>query len=368
MIRDRLTIRTRIMVAACSLFLLCLTASSYHGRHGSSSDVRRHTTPLTNVKSSSSTSGPRRENRKKCFLSAQSPLIEGQIEERVKISTLGLRQLQWEEKYMLLKRFKEREGHCNVVQSHKEDGANLGIWVSHQRVMKKQGKLDPDRRKILEEIGIEWVILSAKWDEIYALLEQYKKREGHCSVPQSHKEDDANLGIWVNDQRQLKRKEKLNPDRQKRLEEIGFEWVLTSSAWDEMYSLLKQFMKREGHCTVPSSHKEDGATLGTWVKDQRVLKRKEKLDTDRERRLEEIGFEWAIFVPWEEILSLLKQFKMREGHCNVPQSHIEDGAKLGAWVDRQRQLRKTGKLDPDRQTRLEGVGEWGGWPRMRRKL
>ena len=45
-----------------------------------------------------------------------------------------------------------------------------------------------------------------------------------CNVPQSHKEDGANLGLWVSKQRQLKRKETLNADRETRLEDVGFGW------------------------------------------------------------------------------------------------------------------------------------------------
>jgi hypothetical protein len=96
--------------------------------------------------------------------------------------------------------------------------------VSHQRNLKTKEQLDPDRRKQLEEICFEWVLFSARWDEMHTLLEHFKKREGHCYVPQTHKEDEANLGIWVNNQRNLKTKEKLDPNRQKRLEEIGFSW------------------------------------------------------------------------------------------------------------------------------------------------
>jgi hypothetical protein len=97
--------------------------------------------------------------------------------------------------------------------------------VSNQRRLKTKDKLDPDRKKRLEDVGFEWGLPSATWDETYALLQQFKKREGHCNVPRSHTEDEANLGVWVNNQRQLKTKEKFDPDRQKRLEEIGFKWA-----------------------------------------------------------------------------------------------------------------------------------------------
>jgi ribosomal protein L7Ae-like RNA K-turn-binding protein len=191
-----------------------------------------------------------------------------------------------------LQQFTKREGHCNVPQSHTEDEANLGTWVNTQRQLKTKEKLDPDRKRRLEEIGFKWVA-SATWDEMHALLRQFKKREGHCYVPQSHIEDKANLGTWVTTQRQLKTRDKLDPDRKKRLEDIGFEWRLPSARWDETCALLKQFKKREGHCNVPQSHTEDEANLGKWVNNQRQLKTKEKLDSDRLKRLEEIGFKWA---------------------------------------------------------------------------
>jgi hypothetical protein len=102
--------------------------------------------------------------------------------------------------------------------------------VSRQRLLKTKDKLDPDRKRRLEEIGFGWGLPSATWDETYALLQQFKKREGHCKVPRLHIEDEATLGTWVSNQRQLKTKEKLDPDKQKRLEEIGFNWARQAKA------------------------------------------------------------------------------------------------------------------------------------------
>jgi ribosomal protein L7Ae-like RNA K-turn-binding protein len=266
-----------------------------------------------------------------------------------------MHQLYWERKYLLLKQFNDREGHCNVPQSHQEDEANLGTWVSNQRRLKTKDKLDPDRKKRLEDVGFEWGLPSATWDETHALLQQFKKREGHCNVPRSHTEDEANLGTWVSNQRRLKTKDKLDADRKKRLEDTGFEWVI-SATWDEMYALLQLFKKREGHCKVPQSHTEDEANLGRWVNTQRQLETNEQLDPDRQGQLEDIGFEWVISATWDEMYALLQQFKKREGHCKVPQSHTEDEANLGRWVNTQRQLKTKEKLDPDRKRRLEEIG------------
>jgi hypothetical protein len=65
----------------------------------------------------------------------------------------------WEETFSSLNQFKEREAHCNVPRSHKEDGATLGTWVTHQRQLKNREKLDPYRQNILKDIGFEWVLV-----------------------------------------------------------------------------------------------------------------------------------------------------------------------------------------------------------------
>ena len=284
------------MVAAGKLFLLCLSALSYNCCQGYSTDVRRHATPLFDVKSPSSSrsSGPRPEDRIKSSLSAQSAGVEGQIDDGV--NSVGVQG--WEKRYLLLKRFQEREGHCNVPQLHKEDGANLGTWVDRQRQLKRKEKLKSDRQKMLEEIGFEWVLIERSvqvpWEERFYMLNQFKKREGHCNVPQSHKEDGINLGAGVSAHRELKKTKKLDPYRVSRLEEIGFEWAnWVNVPWEERFDLLNQFKEREGHCSVPRSHKEDGANLGTWVNSQRQAKKTGKLAPDRQKMLEEVGFEWG---------------------------------------------------------------------------
>jgi hypothetical protein len=55
-----------------------------------------------------------------------------------------------------------REGHCNVPNSHKEDGASLGTWVVYQRHAKKKGGLNADKARRLESIGTGWEPHSGK--------------------------------------------------------------------------------------------------------------------------------------------------------------------------------------------------------------
>ena len=51
---------------------------------------------------------------------------------------------------------------------------------------------------------------------------------------------------------------------------------------------------------------------------------------------------------------LLERYRAREGHCNVPSRHVEEGKKLGRWTENQRQ--RTDNLDETRRKRLEELG------------
>jgi len=119
-------------------------------------------------------------------------------------------------------KYKDREGHCNVPQSHVEDGENLGTWLKTQRKWKE--KLNTDQIKRLDEIGVMWDLLSQQWEKNLSLLVKYKDREGHCNVLQRHKEEGENLGAWLNTQRLAKRKGNLNIYQLKKLDEIGVVW------------------------------------------------------------------------------------------------------------------------------------------------
>jgi hypothetical protein len=70
-------------------------------------------------------------------------------------------------------------------------------------------------------LGIAWDFLGDQWERMFALLEQFKDREGHCNVPSTHKEEDVNLGKWVSNQRHLKKGGKLDVTREQRLEKMG---------------------------------------------------------------------------------------------------------------------------------------------------
>lgn len=62
---------------------------------------------------------------------------------------------------------------------------------------------------------------------------------------------------------------------------------------------------------------------------------------------------------WETKYALLVAYAAREGHARPPESHLEDGQKLGTWAAQQRARYRRGELEPDRAERLALLP---GWP------
>ena len=193
------------------------------------------------------------------------------------------------------------------------------------------------------------------WYEKYLLLKEYKKEHGNCLAPARFVYNDVKLGQWVKDQRRLYKKGTLSTNRREMLDALGFSWDPKGDAWERNFALLEQFRKREGHCNAPQSHKEDGASLGSWLSNQRTAMKQGRLDESYQGRLDKLGVSWdPLADQWEQNFALLEQFKEREGHCDVPKSHEEDGIKLGFWLSNQRQGK--GKMEESLQRRLEQLG------------
>ncbi len=61
---------------------------------------------------------------------------------------------------------------------------------------------------------------------------------------------------------------------------------------------------------------------------------------------------------WDRSLAALNSFVKREGHAMVPQTHVEDGHRLGQWVAAQRQARRRGDLGDRPAAVLEALPGW----------
>jgi hypothetical protein len=106
-----------------------------------------------------------------------------------------------------------------------------------QRKHHKNNKLRLDRKRILDEIGFAWKSEDNHsykpddklWHQQYEKLLEYKRKKGHCMVPQSY-EVDKSLGKWVMNQRARHANNKMLPDRKELLDSLDFVWKADSLA------------------------------------------------------------------------------------------------------------------------------------------
>ena len=133
---------------------------------------------------------------------------------RAKSKLFAVDEEQWNERLKELKQYQQVNGNCKVPQKYKGN-PQLGTWVHNQRIKYKNGKLSKERIKLLNKIGFEWEstnrqqMENQRWNTRYNQLVLFNEENGHCRVPGKY----PKLGIWVKEQRQLYKKNKLLSDR-----------------------------------------------------------------------------------------------------------------------------------------------------------
>ncbi len=195
----------------------------------------------------------------------------------------------WEEMFAELKKYKDKQGHCDV--SAKDPGdKKLASWANTQRrkYKKKKKGLSPEQIERLVEIGFVWDLLEAEWEKMFVALEKFEEEHGHCNVTRKLS-DDSKLHSWVSKQRTDYKKGELSPERITRLVKIGFVWDMLEAEWKEMFAALEKFEEEHGHCNVTARYSAN-LKLGRWVANLRSRMKRGKLSEKRISRLKAIGF------------------------------------------------------------------------------
>ena len=209
---------------------------------------------------------------------------------------------EWERMFEALRQFRQQQGHC-IVPLKWPDNPQLATWSECQRRSHRRGRLSMYSMKRLEELGFEW----DSWEAMFATLLQFIQQHGHCNVSLNNWKHPI-LGVWVNKQRQDRRRGCLNDERIRRLDEVGFTWTMsiplrgepsraTSKVrpaidWETMFDALVHFKQQYGHCNI-EWHFPERKELSKWIERQRLVREIGKLSQERQQRLEDLGFEWS---------------------------------------------------------------------------
>jgi Helicase associated domain len=207
---------------------------------------------------------------------------------------------------------------------------------------------------------LDWDPYATAWNAKFKRLKAYKKENGDCNVPLRYPED-LELGRWVGNMRNQRRRDKLSEARIQLLDSIGFEWELLDKlrdiVWETQFKALQEYHKQTGNCDVPPGYND---SLLNWVRTQRAKAKNVSLTTDQFRRLDELGFTWdaGADAAWEAQFKTLEAYYRENGDCNVP-AEWKQNPMLGRWVSGLRKKRKDGHLTTEQIQRLDKMGfDW----------
>lgn len=133
--------------------------------------------------------------------------------------------------------------------------------------------------------------MRSKWDEMYKALVAFREANGHCNVSASDKKY-RRLGQWVSSQRYKKRIGSLSKDKTDALNKVGFVWSAAEQTWQRMFNQLAEYARKHKTTDIPERFPEN-QKLSNWVHNQRHRKKIGRLDRQRVRQLEKIGFCWV---------------------------------------------------------------------------
>lgn len=121
----------------------------------------------------------------------------------------------WKKNYYFADEYYKKHGHLLVDWKYIVNDDNYGViklgqWIVKQRQAYKNNKLIPEQVKLLNKIGMVWVVNQNEdeWMKYYDALKRYKDIYGDLYVNEeyTYKDDNGNiydLYTWLNDQRNL---------------------------------------------------------------------------------------------------------------------------------------------------------------------
>ena len=193
----------------------------------------------------------------------------------------------------------------------------------------------------------------------YILLKNYKYIYGNIDVPYNYVINNIPLGVFVANQRALKRKKKYPNEELKQhfklLDELGMNWNPQNEEWITKYNTCKKFYLEKKHLNISEGFIYDNIDIGTFIANQRALyqkyqkgtlKIKDKTNLEYHfKLLNEIGIIW---YPNKEkqknIEEEIEKYNKEHGNINIPANYIvkinNEEFNLGMYISELREIYK----------------------------
>lgn len=273
----------------------------------------------------------------------------------------------WNEWIKLLEEYKNTYGNINVPIEYKtDDGKALGKLIAHVREKYRNGSLDNEKKKILNEMNITWNPLKEDEKNKRKLLIEYYEKYGTVNMPMYTRYQDVPLWEWLQGKKKKYRKGQLSQDDIHFFEKYNIIWNVHDKKWEIGFLAAKEFYEENGNLFVPLNYiSNNGIKLANWLYRQRDRKRKGNMKEEQIKKLKSIGMCWDPFdYNWKENYWHLKKYHELYGNIDLPTDYIYEDIKLGMWLSTQRQAYRGNpnyKITEERIRLLEELGmDWKG--------
>jgi hypothetical protein len=132
----------------------------------------------------------------------------------------------WYDKFKQLAEYKNNNHHLNINAYEDPD---LYFWLSNQKSSCRNGSISPQKRTLLETLGVDWRVKYARtktnssprksWEEHFNEMKAFQQKNGHCEV--SYREN-YSLFRWANYQKHAIKAGHLSNKQISLLESIHF--------------------------------------------------------------------------------------------------------------------------------------------------
>ncbi len=241
-----------------------------------------------------------------------------------------------------------------------EDGTKIGEYVADVRKAYKQGKLSENQIAQLEKVGFVWdakanlKTMQMKID----IVEQYARENGVGIKTTLVLEDGTPIGNYARAIRREYTKGTLSSEQISQLDRIGFIWRIEVSI-QEKIDIVEKYARENGVDIKTALVLEDGTPIGRYVNNIRKEYASGQLTAEQILQLESIGFVWNTKEnekSMQEKIDIVEKYVRVNGTDISTSLILEDGTKIGVYINAVRTAYVKGKLTTEQIAQLEGAG------------
>jgi hypothetical protein len=130
--------------------------------------------------------------------------------------------------------------------------------------------------------------------------------------------------------------------------------------WNKSFEILKSHFEKTNSAVISQNLTVDGINLFNFATVQRKAFKKGKMSRERQSKLESLPFWYWDFSDSreDEGKTALMAFISHKGHPRVPSTHVENGFRLGGWINQKKVAYHNKELPNGEINFFESLPEW----------